>query len=262
MTRYKEITIPNTEHHVIYSNIVKDQFKLYVLLPSGYYETTKDYPVVYLLDANVYFSIVAGTVKLLQFGEEIPDVIIIGVGYPEDSNHLYLRNRDYLPTSTVDHDNSGGANDFLNFIIEELKPYVEGKFRVNADKTILAGDSYSGLFSLYTLFNRPNSFSGYIVGSPSLYWDDSITFTYEREFASSHDDLKTKIFLSVGALEAVFEPEFAAMVDNVEKLADVLRGRNYPSLELVTHIFENETHLSVIPATMSRGLRELFRLMR
>lgn len=261
MKKSKEITIPNTVHDIINSKIVRDQFKLYISLPNGYYETTKDFPVVYLLDANVYFSIVAGTAKLLQFGKEIPDVVIIGVGYPDNSKHLYLRNRDYLPTSTEVHDNSGGANDFLDFIIEELKPYVEDKFRVKADKTILAGDSYSGLFALYTLFHRPNSFNGYIVGSPSLYWDNSITFTYEGDFASRHDDLETKLFLSVGALEAVLEPKFAAMVDNVEKLADLLRGRNYPSLELVTHIFENETHLSVIPATMSRGLRELLKLM-
>ena len=43
-----------------------------------------------------------------------------------------------------------------------------------------------------------------------------------------------------------------------EKLIEELQGRNYASLELKTHIFEDETHVSVIPAAMSRGLRAVF----
>ncbi len=64
--------------------------------------------------------------------------------------------------------------------------------------------------------------------------------------------------MSAGALEAIYEPEFAAMVGNVEKLNHILTLRAYKGLELTCHIFENETHLSVIPATMSRGLRSVF----
>ena len=37
-----------------------------------------------------------------------------------------------------------------------------------------------------------------------------------------------------------------------------LAGREYPSLRLTHHVFEGETHLSVIPGTISRGLRDVF----
>jgi hypothetical protein len=83
-------------------------------------------------------------------------------------------------------------------------------------------------------------------------------FDYEAAYAAGHTDLPVTIFLSVGALEAIFEPGFAAMVSNVAKLTETLTSRNYPSLNLISHIFDNETHLSVIPATMSRGLRAVF----
>jgi len=98
----------------------------------------------------------------------------------------------------------------------------------------------------------------YIIGSPSIYWDDAVTFEYEARYAARYTDLSATVFLSGGALEAIFEPEFAAMVANVIKLREILIARDYPGLKLTTHIFEDETHLSVIPATMSRGLRAVF----
>ena len=85
-----------------------------------------------------------------------------------------------------------------------------------------------------------------------------VAFDYEARYAATHDDLPVTMFISAGALEAVLEPEFAAMVANVEEMVKILESRKYPGLKLTSHIFENETHLSVIPATMSRGLRAVF----
>jgi hypothetical protein len=58
--------------------------------------------------------------------------------------------------------------------------------------------------------------------------------------------------MSVGA----FEKE--DMVTNMQRLAETLEGRGYDGLELKTCIFEHETHVSVAPAAMSRGLRAVF----
>ena len=44
----------------------------------------------------------------------------------------------------------------------------------------------------------------------------------------------------------------------MQRLAERLEDRAYDGLELVTCIFEQETHLSVAPAAMSRGLRVVF----
>lgn len=252
------VTINNTEQHIVSSKIVGDTFKISAALPKNYDESGKKYPVIYLLDANIFFNLVTDTARLLQFGQEIPESIIVGIGYPDDSKHLHLRCRDYLPTKNDISEISGGADKFLEFMLNELLPFVEERYRINSDDTVLVGDSYSGLFGLYTLFHKPESFKSYVIGSPSIYWDNAVTFDYEKIYASTHVDLKANVFLSVGALEAIYEPEFAAMVANVEKLRDILLDRNYQGLKLTSHIFENETHLSVIPATMSRGLRTVF----
>lgn len=57
----------------------------------------------------------------------------------------------------------------------------------------------------------------------------------------------------------MLEPAFARMVGNVEDVSATLNQRAYKGLDLTTHIFEGETHLSVIPGTFSRGLREVFK---
>jgi hypothetical protein len=48
------------------------------------------------------------------------------------------------------------------------------------------------------------------------------------------------------------------MLSNVARLTELLTARNSPGLKLDPHIFQDETHLSVIPPTMSRGLRTVF----
>jgi predicted alpha/beta superfamily hydrolase len=262
------VTIPNTELHFVSSDIVGDQFKISVALPKNYADTTERYPVVYLLDANIFFGLVTETARLLQFGKEIPDCVIVGIGYPDDAQHLTLRNRDYIPppdeaflqdkSNDVPDPTMHKADKFLAFLCHELMPYLQDQYRIDPDDTVLAGDSNSGLFGLYTLFHQPTLFRRYIIGSPAMYCWNNVTFDYEARYAATHDDLPVTIFLSAGALEAIFEPAFAAMLSNVAKLTEILTSRKYPGLKLISHIFDNETHYSVIPATMSRGLRAVF----
>lgn len=255
---FNEVRIENTERFNMHSKDIDDDFAISVMLPSCYNEN-EPYPVVYILDANIFYGLVTDTVKLLSYGNEIPKTIVVGIGYPNSSEHMVLRNRDYLPTYNVASTKSGGAENFLRFMSNDLVPEINKRYNTNHEKSILAGDSYSGLFALYTLFNQPELFSGYIIGSPSIYWDESVIFDYEQSYAKTTTSLNANVFLSVGALEAVYEPAFAQMVGNVVKMSEQLIRRQYSGLDLTTHIFEEETHLSVIPATMSRGLRTVLK---
>jgi hypothetical protein len=58
--------------------------------------------------------------------------------------------------------------------------------------------------------------------------------------------------MSVGSLET------EDTIANMQRLAGTLHDRGYDGLELDTFIFEGETHVSVAPAAMSRGLRVVF----
>ena len=269
-------SIPGTEVHTVTSETIGHDFQIIVALPASYGSSDIRYPVVYSLDANIGFGMAVDIARVLAFGEEVPEVISVGIGYGPVpmADWSWMRQRDYTPTHVAEWDEmmrgesqeapevlSGGAGTLLAFLREEVFPFVESTYLTEPEQSGFFGDSYGGLFALYTLFHAPETFSRYIVGSPSIWWDDRVTLEYEAAYAAENSDLPAKIFMSVGLLEEdpdVPELVDAAMVTNVRELDTLLRGREYPSLEIHTQFFPDETHLSVVTSNFSRGLRTLY----
>jgi predicted alpha/beta superfamily hydrolase len=70
-----------------------------------------------------------------------------------------------------------------------------------------------GLFAIHALLTTPGSFTHYLLGSPSLYWNDEVMFERERAYSRKHRDLPARVFLSVGTNEgAVHSPAQEKMV--------------------------------------------------
>jgi predicted alpha/beta superfamily hydrolase len=293
-------TIPNTEVRYLQSSFVDQEFRIYVGYPSGHVESddpdvpAPTYPVLYVLDANLAFAMATELMRLMQLGSDVPPLLLVGIGYPVGGYEetMNLRTRDYTPTydqryvdfskSMTGDDNvtSGGAEAFLGFIRDELKPFIEDNYPADPGDATLFGDSFGGLFATYTLFHDPDTFQRYIVGSPSLWWNDKVSLEFEARYAETHDDLDARVFIAAGGLENAEEiakqmatfPEpirraneaFVAsmgtpqMVELIEPFVETLRSRGYPGLELDTHIFPRETHTSVPASTFTRGLRVLF----
>ena len=147
---------------------------------------------------------------------------------------------------------TGGASLFLDFINNELLPFIDSNYRIDDKNRILCGYSFGGLFALYTLFHNPNIFNKYLIGSPSIHFNDGISFEYEINYADNYSNLKIDVFMSSGELEERTR-------ENVKKMEGQLRARNYKNLKLETVIFENENHVTCYPAAISRGLVELFK---
>jgi predicted alpha/beta superfamily hydrolase len=267
------VTLPNTQVRALKSSLVDATYKLYISLPATYANSERTYPVVYLTDGNGLFPLVRCIAEGLSGGLEIPRLIIVGIGYESDALAGRYRERDLLPTDASPREGSrrqeftrsgirrGQAGLFLRFIREELKPFIDASYRTQPEDSTYGGVSYGGLFGLHVLFHHPDTFRRYIIGSPAIHHDDRVTLRYERDYAAQHEDLPARVFMSVGAREEsddpLIEPSFR-FVTNVERLAQALEERRYPSLQLTTHVFEDETHVSVIPTTFSRGLREVF----
>ena len=68
---------------------------------------------------------------------------------------------------------SGGGEKFLQFIKDELMPYIEKKYKP-APYKIFSGHSFGGLMTFYCLTKHPDMFNAYISVSPALWWDNKI----------------------------------------------------------------------------------------
>jgi predicted alpha/beta superfamily hydrolase len=152
---------------------------------------------------------------------------------------------------------TGGGDRFLDFIIDELKPWLAENFRVDADDCTLAGSSFGAALVLYALFTRPGALRGHLAISPSLWWANHQLVRIEEEFARSHADLDAALHLCVGAAEEAQAPEIR-MVSTFREFASKIEARGYPSLRLTHEVLPGETHLSVFNAGLTNGIRRLF----
>jgi predicted alpha/beta superfamily hydrolase len=258
------VTLPGTELHTLESSSTQTDYRIYVALPESYeLDDTTTYPVVYILDGNLFFAMMVQAYRMMRIlSAEVREAIFVGIGYPVESDNdvLVRRFMDQTPTRVAQSEEqftellgqpvrTGGGQAFVGALSGEIMPFVEASFRAGPER-MLVGFSLSSMFGAYILFNEPQLFQSYLIGSPSLWWDDGLTFGYEERYASIHQNLPARIFISAGSREG-------ALTTAVQRLAAILTERRYPDLELTAHVFEDETHFSVIAATLARGLRVL-----
>ena len=93
-------TLPNTEVRSLSSAKVDQEFRIFVALPASYRTSAESYPVLYVTDADGIFGLVTETVRFLQMGREVPEMVIVGIGYPvkDFQEVLGYRTRDLTPT--------------------------------------------------------------------------------------------------------------------------------------------------------------------
>jgi len=234
----------NTTTEFITSEIAADSFFILTSIPDDYYSNTRRYPVLYVLDGDIAYGMAASIARYLQIGENIPELIVVGIGYGSlTKSAAKKRRRDYRPTET------GGAENFLKFLYEELIPYIDANYRtIPGDRTI-NGYSLGGLFGLYTFFTRPETFKNYIIGSPNLSWDDYSIFKYEENSPEKIGDMQLNIFISVGSKES--EEKYFNPVDS---LVTNLQKQNYSGVNLETKVFDGSTHLMGPPEALTHGM--------
>jgi predicted alpha/beta superfamily hydrolase len=244
----------NTQVKIYQSEIIEDDFYLYISLPDDYGKSDKKYPVLYLLDGDIAFGMAASIARYLQFGNTIPELIIVGIGYGAlKKNEGNMRSRDYTVSSKRGRTGTGGAPKFREFLKEELIPYIDNTYRTNPNNRTINGYSLGGLFATYTLFTEPDLFNYYIIGSPHLSWDEYRIFTVQEQAFQKMDDIKAKIFISVGSEED--EEKYFNPIDEMVTLID---EKGYESLKMETKVFDGGTHLICPPETLAYGLVSVF----
>lgn len=258
------VTLPATEQHDLRAGSAGPVYRLFIGLPPGYDPNGQvRYPVAYVLDGNVVFPFAVTTERMFVLFQEVPEMIVVGVGYPVQFFPETFAPRWHDLTAARNHVldevesanfglalQSGGAAEFLRFLREEVIPFVDANYRTTSDRA-LWGHSLGGLFGLYALFESPGLFQRYGISSPSLHFGEESVFAQEAAYAEAHRTLPARVFVSLGSEEDDISMPAA-------RLIDLLQKREYENFALASHVFQDETHVSVFPAAFSRGLRFLY----
>lgn len=248
VTLTEPVTLPRTTTLHVRARANGVAYKLSVSLPRDYEKSQQRYPVIYVLDADYAFAIAHNVVEHLADREHLRWAIVVGIGY-EDGAYRVNRTRDYTPTHTPAGNavpahqrpyqkHSGGGPRFLRFLKDELIPRIDRSYRTTGERT-LAGHSYGGLFGAWTMLTT-DLFTGYVIVSPSLWYDDGMIF-------ATKGTAKARAYVAAGAME---DP---IMARDVRRLGPRL-GR-----EQKVEVLEGETHNSIFPSAFSRGVRFVMR---
>lgn len=274
MSNFSPATIPATEVRTFRSLAADQEYLISVALPFHYAEhPDKTYPVIYVLDANMYFGMVVDMVRTLNirvpFCNEFPDAIIVGIGYPTQGSLaeiygqvMHLRMRDFLPVRdegaeafiretfpVQDPIVSGGAHRFLQFISQELTPWIDANYRVDVADRTLMGFSWGGEFALYALFHQPLLFQRYVVVSPDLPHGNGAVLDYEQKYALRQNKLPVHLYLAYGEPEVNdYERPF------LERFLETLKNRSYADFTLTYELIPKYTHCAVVAPAFLAGL--------
>jgi predicted alpha/beta superfamily hydrolase len=127
-----EMTIADSHVRLLQSEIVKQEYQLLIKTPADYGESDKTYPVIYFLDAQWDFPLMVSTYGQSYYDGFIPEAILVGIQWGgENPDPNVLRARDFTPSSMTGVPHSGGAAKFLQFIKQELIPFIGSEYQSN-----------------------------------------------------------------------------------------------------------------------------------
>lgn len=250
------------ETHDIKSTITGQTFRITVQLPIRLKDESERFPVLYITDAQSGSRFEELNLWLQWYGE-VPRFIAVNIGYPSWAE-WQIRQRDLTPTEAgpitgysaglidlkpalLEGLKSGGAAEFLQFIRTELKPYIDENYPTLPTADGYFGNSLGGLFGMFVLLNQPETFSRYILGSPSLQWDGGVMLKQAGSFAESGESVRARVFMAAGSRES--EGMKSSLLEIAHSLGKV------KGLEVETRIFPDESHATALPLNYSHGVR-------
>lgn len=173
-------------------------YHIYVRLPQGYAaEPQRSYPIVYLLDGDSLFPIIAASHLFLTIDDKMPEAIVVGIAYGSFDKPINRRHIDFMPSGPGIAANEARIADFHRFLERELIPNVERRYRADAAKRILFGQSRGGALILYSAFTAPDLFWARIASNPS--WVPGRDIFYGPPAPASRTDLN--LLVAVGTEE-------------------------------------------------------------
>ena len=239
--------------YTLASDVLGEDRQINVWTPDGYDEDRPVYGVIYLLDGALDqdFEHIAGLAQLGALSWTYETFIVVGIQTKDRQHELTPQPTDGrfikgFPTA-------GGAGDFRRFIEEEVKPFIEGKYRTGKRK-VLMGESLAGLFVVDTLLETPDAFDDYIAISPSLWWDGMNYSAGARAKLDTFGNDDRRLWLALADEGGMMETGM-----------DILRAAlsDVPT-EVVDHHFtdysETESHSTIYHRAALDAFRSLFAL--
>ena len=245
-----------------------------IWLPQDY-NVNKKYAVLYMQDGQMLFDsnttwnkkswMMQSSITKLIKENIIKEVIVVGIWNGGERRHSeYFPQKPFEMLTTeqknsikvaVRQNNASvfnnyelNADNYLKFMVEELKPFIDKKFSTNTnfDNTFIAGSSMGGLISMYAICEYPNVFGGAICMSthwPGIFEmeNNPIPQAFRSYLEANLPNPKNhKLYFDYGdqTLDALYPP-----LQN--KVDQIMRKKGYTEKSWMTQFFKGQEHSEV-----------------
>jgi predicted alpha/beta superfamily hydrolase len=197
-----------------------------VLLPPSYSEqTSKRYPVLYVLDGQSLWShsedpfgnwSLERTLGGLYELDAIEEVIVVGIHTAED------RMERMTPVPDPDH-GGGQAPQMLEALVDGLRPLINERYRTltGRESTAVMGSSMGGLFAFFAAWKRPDIFGKAACLSSSFWWANRWAIRAIQEEGTREP--RPLLYLDSGASMSALERD-ANLRDGFQHTRSMLRN--------------------------------------
>ena len=227
--------------------------------------------MVYVLDGDLNFGLVASLTPITVMTGEVPELIAVCIGYGTDTFDEWgeLREGDLSYPGSMAHDlevpgNIPRPEVFLRALTDDIVPFVDRTYRTDPDDRCLHGYSAGGFFVLYALLQQSGTFHRYLSGSGFGY----STMGYlcdEAQRVTGGDTWRVPLRprppgnLAGHVFVAMAEQEARSCISAMHEFVEILEAAGSPDLHLVSEVLPTETHGAAgIALTYLHGLRSVF----
>ena len=232
-------------HEKFASKILNNERSVLVWLPPGYAdEPSRRYPVFYLQDGQNLFNAATSkfgvewradeTADRLIRDKQIPPMILVAVDNTKNRINEYTYVRDEVQTA------GGDGAKYAKFLIEELKPFIDEKYRTKPDRanTSIGGASLGGVIAMETTLHHPEVFGRCAVVSPSIWWANEQLIVEAKDRFKAAQSCKFWIDMGTNEWKGKDINSLEA-VERANKLAATLKDGGL--------VPERDYHLEIVP---------------
>ncbi|WP_413303372.1 alpha/beta hydrolase-fold protein [Bacillus sp. 1P10SD] len=197
------------EKFLVHMSAFQQERMVRVYLPENYDSETKKYPVLYMHDGQNVFED-EGAIKGVSLGmKDYLDasglqIIVVGIDLNTEGEG---RIDEYCPWGHGEiskeilgytSPSGGKGGDYLDFIVKELKPIIDSKYRTLVEETAMAGISLGGQLSTYAACKYPHIFKRIAAISPGFYRNQE---DIENLLKKSDLSVIEKFYMDIGTKE-------------------------------------------------------------
>jgi hypothetical protein len=236
----------NIETKKFNSEILQNDRYLKIYIPPSYAsETSKQYPLTIVFDAEYLFDMYVGNSILFANKDKAPEQIIVGIN--QNYNGERYQDCSYQKENSFPTQESEA---FYQFIKIELIDYLEENYRISPFKTVV-GNTLTANFTNYFLIEQYPTFNAFINISPYYALDLPVLL---HQKTTSLKDENIYYYLSNNKDNSLENTQLIKDTDTI------LNGVNNTKFKYKYDAFKNSSRIAAIGQSVPSALAFIFEM--